>query len=521
MVPVLVAAEATEDATDFDDLSAKRAQCIRPPSLGPLLVDLHRRVGGGLQRDVDTWNSSRYRPTPSILEAARDVYAGHGVDAISHSYADNLGGTVEAVRQQIDLARRNGERRLCFVTGVPGSGKTLAGLSAVHEHGADGDGDLGTYLSGNGPLVDVLQYAIALDLRSRTGRRAEEARRRASVFIQPVQRFLDELAHSSSPPPENVIVFDEAQRAWDAEHTLREKEIFKSEAELALEIMERAPGWSVVVALIGEGQEINHGEAGVGAWIDAARSRATWQVAAPPDLHIEEAEALTERIETLSSLHLSVGVRAPRARTLASWADALLEGDLDEARRLAAGLDDYPILLTRELGAARRYLRDRARPDRRVGLLASSQARRLRAFGIELATELQRAIDWPRWFVDPADDLRSSYSLEVAASEFKCQGLELDWVGLCWGCDLTPIVAGEWEARRLRGNRWTTDSDMTHALNRYRVLLTRARYGLVIWVPEPDADVMLMDAKALDATADALRDAGAVDLDEADADTFV
>lgn len=513
VIPVLVASDALNDDIDLEAASVDRAQLVSPPSLAGLLLGISERFGSGDQIELETWNAARYRPTPSILEAARDVYAGHEVAAISHSYADNLEATVEAVRRAIDDAITRKERRVCFVTGVPGSGKTLAGLSAVHKHdAAGGDADLGTYLSGNGPLVDVLRYAIAVDLRARTGCRAEEAKRRASVFIQPVQRFLDELAHSDHAPPEHVIVFDEAQRAWDAAHTSKEKGIDQSEAELTLEIMERPADWSVVVALIGGGQEINRGEAGVGAWLDALGHRPAWQVSAPPGLAGIDDGDLSGRVTSTPALHLSVGVRAPRARTLADWADAVVKGDFTTAGDLASQLDGYPLLLTRDLDVARSYLNDRARPDRRVGLLASSQARRLRAFGLELDTSFQRGIDWPRWFVDPSEDFRSSYALEVAASEFKCQGLELDWVGLCWGCDFLP-TNGSWIARRIRGNGWSVDADMTHAMNRYRVLLTRARYGLVIWVPAPDPAVPLMDAKGLDRAAQTLRDAGVIDLD--------
>jgi hypothetical protein len=176
-------------------------------------------------------------------------------------------------------------------------------------------------------------------------------------------------------------------------------------------------------------------------------------------------------------------------------------------------MSEYPLLLTRDLASCREYLRDRARPDRRVGLLASAQARRLRAFGIEMDSSFQGGVNWPRWFVDSEGDVRSSYALEVAASEFKCQGLEIDWAGLCWGDDFTwQASKSAWRARKFIGSRWTADRDRHHAINRYRVLLTRARYGLVLWIPKPGPRVPHVDCDAFDSTFEALQCAGCASL---------
>jgi hypothetical protein len=511
IVPVLVATEATNEDTDLGaDPIADRAQCTRPASLAALLPAIVDRLStGGPQLDARAWSTARYRPSPGILETAREVYAGNDVRSISVSYADNLGATVDAVRQLIARSRERDERLICFITGVPGSGKTLAGLTAVHEHvPGTGGRALGAYLSGNGPLVQVLRYAIAVDLMARKGTRMREARRLASTFIQPVHRFVQELARSSRPPPEHVVVFDEAQRAWDRRRMELKQGIPLSEAATMLSIMERVPDWSVVIALIGEGQEINTGEAGIDAWLEALSGRPQWRICASGSV-IARAGALADRIESNDALELDVSVRSPRASVTADWAEAVTAGKLSAAKEYAAMCDDFPLLLTRDLGAMRAYLRDRARPDRRTGLLASSQARRLRPFGIEMDGTFQGGIDWPRWFVDEAEDIRSSYVLEVAASEFKCQGLEIDWAGLCWGSDFTwDRVMKSWQVRRLSGGRWLRDNDEHHARNRYRVLLTRARYGLVVWVPKPSREIPLVDVHALEQTAEALLAAG-------------
>jgi hypothetical protein len=377
VVPVLCSTEAKI----ADCPSGNTVHRANAASLGQLLIELDERHPETHGVDAVAWEKSRYFPTPNILETARDVYAGHGVREISHSAADNLVGTVDAIRGLIREARKNGQRLLCLVTGVPGSGKTLAGLSAVHEPGTDSVANsIGVYLSGNGPLVEVLQYALAKDLVARGESTLQEARRSTSVFIQRVHAFVQELAGTNASPPENVIVFDEAQRAWDRQRMLNKQGIDDSEAGVALDIMSRAEDWSVVVALVGDGQEINSGEAGIRPWIEALEVRPEWVVATSPHL----ASEVGPRGSTLPALHLDVGVRAPRAQRLADWVHAVVSGDAESGFAVRPREEEYPIYLTRCLDEMRSYLNDRASVDRRTGLVASAQARRLRAFGIEM-----------------------------------------------------------------------------------------------------------------------------------------
>lgn len=468
------------------------------------------------QINVNDWDQSAYQPTPDILSAARAVYAGNEVKDISFAYADNLTLTVDSIREFIQKARTNSEHIVIFVTGVPGSGKTLAGLSAVHQISNVRNvatEPLGAYLSGNGPLVEVLQYALAKDLQKREPISKKEAERRTKTFIQPVHLYVKEYSSPEKVPPDHVIVFDEAQRAWDADQMQKKQSIDASEAEIVLSAMERVSPWSVLIALVGEGQEINRGEAGLGEWIRALEDRPAWQVVAAVDLRARF-EPLQQRLTVEESMHLSVNVRSPRARAIADWANALVNGKLDEAARILEQFPEYPLLLTRSLQDLRHYLRDRVmisenKSDRRIGLVASSQARRLRPFGIEMSNDFQGGIDWPRWFVDEPSDIRSSFLLEVAASEFKCQGLEIDWAGICWGDDFVwSSESGMWCARRLSGSAWKNEKSITFAQNRYRVLLTRARFGQVIWVPKPTGTEALVDAAGLEATAQALIRAG-------------
>jgi hypothetical protein len=512
IVPVLVASGAS---TSRWELSSQRlldeAQCVRPEDFADLLTEIWNRFGQhGAAIDRETWAAGRYQPTPNILQTATDLYAGHQVREISHAYADNLHVTVDALRAEIESARKTGTRRVCFVTGVPGSGKTLTGLTAVHEvAGGLGTRPLGAYLSGNGPLVEVLRYSIARDIHARNGVPMMAAQREASTFIQPVHHFVRDHAHDQDlVPAENVVVFDEAQRAWDHNRMLSRNRLDDSEAGVMLDIMRRPARWSVLVALVGEGQEINTGEAGIESWVEALTHRPEWQIVAAP-----QAAALFRAnrrdVYEVKGLHLSVSVRSPRSRAIAQWIDSVLIGDLAKAEEEAGKADGFPMLVSRDLDEVRSYLHDRARPDHRVGLLASAQARRLRAFGVEMDGSFRKGVHWPKWFVDPAEDIRSSYSLEVAASEFECQGLELDWTGVCWGSDLMwDSESDGWKPQRLHGSRWKSDHAPEQALNRYRVLLSRARFGMVIWVPQPDDEVPLMNARRFDETYEVLLRAG-------------
>ena len=275
------------------------------------------------------------------------------------AHAGNLEAAVDRVRTIIGEARSQQQRTICFVTGVPGSGKTLVGLRAVHEHAAGVGGQaLGAYLSGNGPLVDVLRYAIASDLVTRGIASAAHAKRRASTFIQPVHRFIDELARIADEPPENVVVFDEAQRGWDSHRMSLRQRIPASEASVTLSIMERKSRWSAVIALVGEGQEINAGEAGIEAWFDALGSHDSWRICLSPAM-ASRATGLKERTSVYDELELDVSVRSPRASTVALWADAVTSGRLETAKDLVSGFDGFPVFLTRDLDELRRYLRDR------------------------------------------------------------------------------------------------------------------------------------------------------------------
>ena len=446
--------------------------------------------------DPIRWDAGEYAPTPTIVEAARVLYEGKNVREITrcHAGAENLTKTSAAVMQAIEQARQEGRKLICFVTGVPGSGKTLAGLNIVHNRELH-QGSLGVFLSGNGPLVKVLSEALARDHSARTELSISESRRQVSTFIQNVHRFIDAHFKTSTPPFDRVIVFDEAQRAWNRAQSLRKFKRDRSEPEIMLNIMDRHQGWSVIVALVGGGQEINTGEAGLSEWGRAlAEGYRHWNVLVSPHAvsgspvgHVDllfDKQSNEFEVREDSALHLEVSIRSYKAQAVSDFVTHLLTPDFENARSVLSSCTNFPIVMTRDFGEARKWLRSRQRGSRRIGLIASSGGRRLRAHGLDVRSEL----DVENWFLNASSDVRSSYYLETPATEFGIQGLELDWTGVCWDTDLVP-AKGEWQIRAFKGTHWQNVRDATrrqYVLNKYRVLLTRAREGMVIWVPRGD-----------------------------------
>lgn len=476
--------------------------------------------------DPAGWDHAAYQPTPSIIQATKHLFARHTVANLSHHYADNLDATVRAVVDAATAAERDGRRTICFVTGVPGAGKTLAGLAAINAIGGAREGDTrGAYMSGNGPLVEVLRAAIAEDSADRIGTK-REAMRRAATLVQNVHEFIEEygVKKPSAPPHESIVAFDEAQRAWDARKLgQRHKLLKRSEPALMLDIMERSQRPAVLICLVGGGQEIHSGEAGLEEWGRALRAHPDrWRVVASPDvlsgadstahhrLFTEQPPDAIEIVPT-AGMHLNVSVRSPRAQQVAEWVNAVLSLDASRARRALESMDGFRLGLTRSLATAKQWLQDAGRDELRPGLVTSSGNLRLRAYGIEIAPEFLHACSLPHWFLAPASDIRSSAALELAMTEFKVQGLELDFIGMCWGDDLTVTKSNTWKMQRFRGTKWVNvkrDVDQRYLLNKYRVLLTRAREGMVIWVPPGNAQDRTRDPARLDRTAEFLEAAG-------------
>lgn len=525
IVPILVATDAPEVTPPLEEVTDSVAPVwlANRCSLGKVLT----RAVGQYQScdshviDPQLWDTGEYAPTPTILEAARALYEGQSVREISrcHAGADNLTQTSEAVMRAIRQARENNRKIICFVTGVPGAGKTLAGLNIVHSRELH-EGSLGAFLSGNGPLVRVLTEALARDHCGRTQARMAESRRCVSTFIQNVHRFIDAHFSTSIAPQDRVIIFDEAQRAWNATQSKRKFGRDKSEPEIMLEVMNRHAGWSVIVALVGTGQEINTGEAGLSEWGRATIQRfPNWTVLISPLLLAKQTiadDALFDRVPSSielienPTLHLQVCLRSYKAQKVSEFVSHVLLADSESARSVLASCTDFPIVLTRDVQKAREWLKRHQRGSRRIGLIASSGGRRLKAYGLDVRSDLEVE----NWFLNSTNDVRSSYYLEMPATEFGIQGLELDWTGLCWDLDLIPADNG-WRVQAFKGTKWQLVRDQTrrnYVVNKYRVLLTRAREGMIIWVPRGDRSDWTRPSKNYDLIAQYLRWCGLVEI---------
>jgi hypothetical protein len=489
----------------------------------------------GAPIDPRDWDEGAYHPVPTVIEAAMALYAGMSVREIARSHAGEkeLATVTTYLLDAIAKAQQRGEKIICFITGVPGAGKTLAGLNLVHNREIHTEGrPASVFMSGNGPLVEILREALALDCAERTGATRTRSRLEVRTFVQNIHHFVkDNLDRPTDQTPyEHAIVFDEAQRAWNAEQNLkkykkRSSAWHVSEPEMVLGVMDRHTNWAVIVALVGGGQEIHNGEAGLSEWGRALAKFPTWHVHVSPEA-LKGGESVggaslfngtlhANKVREEKALHLNVSVRSHQATQLAAWVNHVLKGDEVGAARLSATFERFPIVLSRSLQTAKRWLLENTRGDRRCGLIASSGATRLRAYGIETSMAIREAYSYPHWFLKQRGDIRSSYQLEVVATEFEIQGLELDLAGLCWGGDLIwDARLKSWRPLRLVGNGWKeVDGEKAiYVQNKYRVLLTRAREGLIIWVPEGDSNDPTRGIGVMNDTAEYLIRCGATAL---------
>jgi len=537
IVPILVATKANINDGDvsftaFDDN-------IFPPvkanenNIGEIVAYFDQTISAEFI-DALVWQKSLYKPTPTIIEAAQALYRGHDVKEISRSDAGaiNLSRTSEAISRIIEISKAQKKKAICIVTGVPGAGKTLAGLNIANERLKVDENEHAVFLSGNGPLVKVLREALARDdvdtyKSSGNGLTKKAALSKASTFIQNIHHFRDDALTITSAPLEKVVVFDEAQRAWTLEQTssfmLRKKgvqDFALSEPQFLIGVMDRHTDWAVIICLIGGGQEINTGEAGLPEWFSAIKDHyPNWLVYASnalSDYEYTRGKELSDlinpdqfRIEEF--LHLSVSVRSYRSEKVSLLIKLLLDGKISEASKLYKEIKpNYPIMITRDIEQAKDWLRRMARGTERYGLLASSGGYRLKPYGINIKAK----IGVTNWFLNGKNDVRSSYYLEDVATEFDIQGLELDWACVAWDADLRYTKLG-WEFKNFRGTSWQNVNDGTRRLylkNAYRVLLTRARQGFVIFIPEGNKNDKTRKPTFYDGTYEYLKKIGFADI---------
>jgi len=458
------------------------------------------------------------------------MYKNHSVDEITRRDADakNLTDTTNSVSKIIEYAQAENKKVICFVTGVPGAGKTLVGLNIATKHLDKEQATTSVFLSGNGPLVAILQEALTRDKvqqEKEKGNRITKSSAREGVkaFIQIIHHYRDAYLIDPNAPYDHVAIFDEAQRAWNKEQTInfmrrkKNQPDFKySEPEYLISCLDRHKDWAVIVCLVGGGQEINTGEAGISEWLYAIKnSFPEWEVCISPNLTDSEYNAVEAIAELESScvtkydsnLHLSVSRRSYRAENVSLLIKQILDINRDGAKETLSNIsNNYPIVLTRNVETAKKWLREKARGSERYGIIVSSQAYRLKPLAMDVRVET----DPVHWFLGEKDDVRSSYYLEDVATEFQVQGLELDWTCVTWDGDFRYSDDG-WKTYSFVGNKWQNINKEERKLylkNAYRVLLTRARQGMVIVVPEGNAEDHTRKSEYYDSTFEYLKELG-------------
>ena len=528
IIPVLLAPLAKSiSKTNSSNIDSFIKSCLKVNSinLSRYVYEAYLEFHKGLNVFIDPykWEQSEYQPTPTIIQAAKALFAGQKVETITKSGAEenDLKRTTEYLIKVINQARIENKKIVCFVTGVPGAGKTLVGLNVVHEKEEFGGKETNTaYFSGNVPLINVLREALGRDhferenILFKIGKISKRPTKKDSTDkvkakIQNLHLFIKDGIRKHTPPTERIVVFDEAQRCWNAiqfsnkakQNQNREKNPFvieeKSESELLFEFMNRHDGWSVIIALVGGGQEINTGEGGIAEWGKAIKNKyKNWEIHISEELLSGDSSTENQTLfDTIpediliyknKSLHLSISQRSFKANNLNAWVNSLINNETKEALELSKLISEkYPLAITRNIETAREWLKKKKSGNKRIGLVASSGGLRLKPCGIQV----REIIDEAMWFLNDETDIRSSYYLEMVATEYKFQGLELDWVGICWDADLRRS-GDNWDFKNFSGTKWNQTnaaSEQQFLLNTYRVLLTRAREGIIVFVPEGDS----------------------------------
>lgn len=565
IVPILVATEALTDECSLGETSfcyyddhVYNPLFSNAATLLPIIKKVIDETPEQPDLDAHEWTFSRYNPTPTIIQAASALYMNHSVEDITKHEADKAGidSCTAFILDVIKQSKQNHQKSICFVTGVPGAGKTLVGLNVAIQQE---EGDLAVYLSGNGPLVKVLTEALARDKVQKEKAQGKkctktEAERQVSRFIQIIHRYRDNMlgklkvpitngtieldpekvsraAGKSAAEVENVAIFDEAQRMWDMKHLSawlsRKKGITDfpmSEGEFLIWSLDQHKEWATIVCLVGGGQEINSGEGGIGLWIDALNQQfPDWQIYISNQLtdkeyaegNVSELLVKNSNVHLRPDLHLAVSQRSYRAESLSLFVHQLLDLDIAAARATFEQIkDNYPIVVTRDLAKAKKWLREHARGSERYGMLVSSKAFRLKPLAIDIRTQAEIV----PWFLNPITDIRSSLFLEDVATEFDIQGLELDWTCLVWDGDFRYDPAQHcWKHFNFRSDRWQNINiaeGRAYQLNAYRVLLTRARQGMVICVPEGSPEDVTRKPEFYDGVFELLKEVGVEEVQE-------
>lgn len=554
IAPILVATNYSNRSTSIQ-MSVYDDRVINPLVTGKAGISaLIDNVLGKFPSEApvhNDWVISPYAPTPTIVEAAKTLYESHSVENITRHEADKVStdATIKYILDVIQNSKTNGEKSICFVTGVPGAGKTLVGLDVAVKQTYQGndapvEDEGAVYLSVNGPLVAVLTEALAKDNHQKCRERNEkknltDSRREVGKFIQIIHRYRDnmlakiknpvengvlkidpekavKLAESGYGEVEHVAIFEEAQRSWTHKrladylkrggtygNKLKVPNFPLSEAAFLIWSLDQREDWATIVCLVGGGQEINTGEAGISEWIHALNDKFPhWKVYISPKLtepeyaegKVNELLAKNENVTYSENLHLGVSLRSFRAEKLSAFVHSLLTFSPDASELYNEIKDRYSIVLTRDMETAKRWLHSKVRGTERTGVLVTKEAARFKPLGIHiLPSGDENAV---HWFLEDKIDTRASNYLEDLATEIQVQGLELDYTCVLWDADMR-CDNGKWRYYTFNGktawNEKIPDTEnkqeqIKYMLNAYRVLLTRARAGMVICVPSGNSN---------------------------------
>jgi len=558
LFPILVATEATEKPNEFSIMKDKIYSPILCNKVS-LKAEIHKifcLVKCVNIVDFDKWFNAVYKPTPTIIEAAQALYSGHNVSDISRNDASakNISITTKYVMDVIDYSKTNKKKSICFVTGVPGAGKTLVGLNIANEfHKFEtGSEEHAIYLSGNEPLVTVLKEALTRDsqrlfkeqcikckeeniINSSACKQCDkninksDFKRKTKSFIQMIHHFRNASLNSSMPPIEKIVIFDEAQRAWKRnklKQFMKERSFHNfdmSEPEFLISYLDRHKDWATIICLVGGGQEIHDGEAGISEWFHALNYRfSDWSVRLSSSINEYEyvndssTDELLHNIKEIfysNDLHLATSLRSFRSERISEFTKALIDADVDKARSVYNSISGkYPIKITRDLDVAKKWVKNQAHGSERYGIVASSGAKRLRSEGIMVPKDMEVE----KWFLNGKTDVNSSYYLEVAASEFKIQGLEIDYAIVAWEADYR-FENKDFSYYDFIGTKWNRIKDFSrksYLKNSYRVLLTRARQGFIIYIPRGDGNDETRNPKYYEGTYEYLKRIGIEEINQ-------
>lgn len=525
VVPIVLANKKSTDTVESlnkfsEGVSPTEILSLTINSLIEISVEIFRRDKIAQDFTGDNTKFLKYSPRPTVVEAAISLVAALNDKNVTTGLADTeeINRVIKIIQDRAISVAVEKLHEIIVVCGAPGSGKTLVGLRIAHDRKIQEilPEDAGTplYLTGNGPLVEVLVESLARDEVKRLGNKKTMAVSNANTKV----RLIHSITEKKLGIESNIIVFDEGQRIWTEERMRQKKRdnTLGSEAEEILKYLAKLP-WSLAIVLIGEGQEINVGEAGLETWIKALNKQnkqipSKWKIRMPKELNSSDYDQKDIIIET--SLSLKSIQRTDNAADVSTWVKHFLNSDFSKAQDVRKEFRDFPIFFTRDLDKARCWLKERADADNlRSGLVASSTSKRLILYGIDAFSSAERGFNWANWYLNDLPDLSSSKALEVTASEYKCQGLELDLVGVCWSWDMV-LDGSKWQARTLRADKanWRRTSPKTFKfqfqLNAYRVLLTRSRKGMVIWIPNGDRADTSRDCDEVNLVANAFRESG-------------